>query len=191
MSLFLLYSLDMSKPLLSRTATLLTFVLAASSLAPAMAETYIKGTQVSYEKSIDTTKKVNDSSVFVDEANDTENKNYVEFFCDKNAPIFWLNSGSNLINQKEVDTEKTPPLSVQVDGAAPIKMNTVSAEDEGKPILNILALDDKFDAQMLRLFQNAKSKIVVSLTRYDKKTLTFTFYPKGFNEAFKLVNSCQ
>lgn len=176
-----------SQPLTLTTVALLGLLAAGSALA----DTYIKGTQVSYDKSIDTTSKVNDSSVYVDEANDTNNKNFAEFSCEEGAAIFFLNSGQALYNQKEDKDETTPDLLVKVDGGTPIKMTTLSTEVEGKTNFNTLALTDKYDAQMLRLFQTAKSKIVLTVTRYDKKTLNFTFYTKGFNDGFKAINACQ
>lgn len=160
-------------------------------LAPAaQADTYIKGTQASYHLEMDS-KKANISNVFVDEANDTNNKNYAQFACEDGAAIFYLNSSQRLYNQKQYDDESTPDMQVSVDGGRPINMVTVTTDTDKKPNFYSLAVDDKFDAQMLRLFQSAQKSIVISFPLPDKKTAKFTFYPKGFTQAFSKINMCQ
>ncbi|WP_291425804.1 hypothetical protein [Deinococcus sp.] len=155
--------------MISGRAGVLVVVLLLSGTA--LADTYVKGTQVSYSKEINTSSKANESSLYIDEANDTSNENYAEFTCDAGAPIFYLNSSQRLVNRQQFDNEETPDITVAVDGGKPIRFHTWGARSGDKPNLMALALDDKYDAQMLRLFQNARSKVVMSLTRYDKKVL--------------------
>ena len=177
---------------LPQALTLATLLSATVFGGSALAETYVKGTQVSYEKDIDSSSKTNYSSVYIDEANDTEGENYVEFYCEDGAAIFYMYSNQELYDQAQFDDETTPPLTVTVDSNKPLKMNTLSLTDENdEPDFYGLAVEDKFDAQMLRLFQTAKTKVVLSVTRFDKKTLNFTFYTKGFNDGFKAVNECK
>lgn len=178
-----------TKPL--QRLALLTLVTLLPALSVAHAQTYVKGTQVSYDKDIDKTQGTNDSAVYIDEANDTTDENYAQFSCEDGSPIFYWNSSQNLVNQKQYDDGTSPPITFKVDENAPVKFTswTVSTDEKFNP--KILSVDDKFDAQVLRLFQNAKSKVIVTINRYDGKPIKAVFYPKGLKQAFDAVNNCR
>lgn len=180
--------MHMTKYLSTATALLATAVLSLGNTTHA--ETYIKGTQVSYD--IDISKdKTNESSVYIDEAHDTNNKNFVQFSCEDGAPIFYLHSSQNLYSQQQYDKDSTAPIKVSVDGTNAVSFETVSTSSDDKPDLTTMALVDKFDAQILRLFQSARNTVVITVNTPSNKAQNFTFYPKGLAEAFSKVNLCQ
>lgn len=173
-----------------RFLSLLTCIGLIPAASVSEAQTYIKGTQVSYYTKIDKTKGTNDSAIFIDEANDTTDENYVAFFCQEHVPVFYWYSSQNLATKKQDDDGTSPPLTIKVDNAAPLKMASVTTSNDKGFDPKTLALSEKFWMPIVRMFQTAENKIVISTTRYDGKTVKATFYPKGFDQALKLVNHC-
>lgn len=158
----------------------------------AAADTYIPGTRVSYRLGKDAITDSNTSHLFVDEAT---NDDYIEFFCEKGQPIFYLNSTTEILSQEDYDDDKTPNLIFRVDSQTPKTIPTVTVNQSDDPDdyshLSTLAVEDKNDPLIFSAFKNASSKVAIRVTRSNGRELTFTFPVKGFTQALAKINNCK
>lgn len=149
----------------------------------ALAETYVPNTKVSY-------RLVNSSHVYLDAE---KGEDFVEFYCTKGAPVFYLNLADPVMTQAEFDADKSPALTYQVDSQPAKTLPTVVIEEdsEDNSHLSTLAVDDKNDPAIFAAFKGATTKVVLQLTRTDKTKISLTFPTKGLDQALKAINNCK
>ena len=162
-----------------------------ATLSVASADVYVPGTTVSYVVTREQTTGKNNSSVFLDEVNDTVNKTYVRFACVDGQFLFVLNAKDPLYTLADYKAETTPPLSYQVDAGSPRTVQSYWSGAEGKPDLNALLVDVDLDAQMLAAFRSAQSKVVIQVKRVGLRELTYTFPVRGLTQAIAAVKNCK
>lgn len=160
-------------------------------LGVASADVYVPGTTVSYDASREQTTGNNTGTVFLDEVNDTLNKTYVELSCQDGAFVFYLNAKDPLYTLADYKAETLPTLRYRVDAGGPRTVETVTVGEDDKPDLNVLAVPDEFDAQMLAAFRSGQSKVVIQVLRPGLRELTYTFPLKGLTQAIAAVKNCR
>ena len=174
-----------------RFVTVFTAFTASGALAQSE-DIYIPNTGVSYNISREHNGgNYNTSVVYVDEVNDTTNKTYVGFQCSEGVPYFFLSSKNPLVTPQMLKSEQYPKLTYQADGGAVRTLNALpwGQGEEFKP--NLLLVEEEEDANMLKLFRNARSKVVLKVKRTGLSDLVFTFAVSGFERGFQAIKACR
>ena len=156
-------------------------------------DTYVPGTSVSYNYSrYHDNGNFNSSVLYVDEVNDSTNKNYVGFQCmNSHQTYFFLSSKNPLVTEQMLESNTSPTLTYQVDGGPVKSLNTVPWGKGADFNPNRLLVEEENDPLMLKLFRESKSRVVLKVKRPGQSDLTFTFATTGFERGYQAVEACR